>query len=134
VDTSIKLNNPTGNFQVHEGMVTCLDCRDNILVSGGVDKRVNVWDIRMSGGVPLKRISMDDGAVLKVALGSNSIAVSTLKGLYLVDIESGNFTPAVGFADKRMGRYHDLAWGNYATNTLYAAGEDHRVDVYKLKA
>jgi WD40 repeat protein len=126
-------------FQAHEGMITCLDAFDNYLVSAGVDKKVLVWDLRMldSSGYtsPLRKIVVDDSAILKVAIGPSGgqAAVSTLKGLHLVDFTTLQSKAAVPFKDKRsIGRYHDLKW-NTNRNLLYAAGDDQRVDLYTVK-
>lgn len=121
----------------HDGMITCLDAYDNILISGGVDKKVGVWDLRMMDTTtgyyqPSRKLSLDDSALLKVAIGpsSNFAAVSTLKGLYLLDLTSGSCKPAAPFKDKRpIKRYHDLKW-NANKSVLFAAGEDFRVDVF----
>jgi len=126
----------SGRVCAHEGMITCLDAFDTILVSSGLDKKVVVWDIRTldnnSFTQPLRRISVDENPVLKVAVGPSSMtaAVSTLKGLYLVEFNNFTSKPATQFKDRRTtGRYHDLKW-NIPRGTLYAAGDDMRVDVY----
>jgi len=125
-----------GKIAAHEGMITCLDSYDSILVSAGLDKKVIVWDLRAldSSGYtqPLRKLSVDDFAVLKVAIGPGNanIAVSTLKGLYLVDIANGTNRLATPFSDNRpMKRYHDLKW-NGVRNLLFAAGDDMRVDQF----
>lgn len=90
------------------------------------------------GSAPVAALQLDDSAVLKVALGggsSSSAAVSTLRGLYLVDFSSAR--PAARLAEpfkdgRRIGRYHDLKWAN-GRSLLYAAGDDMRIDVYSLR-
>lgn len=85
---------------------------------------------------PVSSLQLDDSAVLKVALGGGpqKAAVSTLRGLYLVDF-SGT-TPIARVAEpfpdaRRVGRYHDLKWAP-GRKLLYAAGDDMRVDLYTL--
>jgi len=131
---------PNGRVAAHEGMITCLDAFDTILVSSGLDKKTNVWDLRTLDNTgytqPLRRITVDDSAVLKVAVGptATTTAVSTLKGLYLVDFTSSIASPATPFKDKRsMGRYHDLKW-NISRGVLYAAGDDMRVDQFSTQS
>lgn len=121
-------------------MITCLDAFDNILVSAGLDKKVVVWDIRALDSTgytqPLRRLSVDDFPVLKVAVGpsASTAAVSTLKGLYMVDFTNGTSKIATPFKDKRpMGRYHDLKW-NSARGLLFAAGDDMRIDQFTAQA
>lgn len=86
----------------------------------------------------MSSLQLDDSAVLKVSLGggASSAAVSTLRGLYLVDFASARpvARPAEPFKDgRRIGRYHDLKWAN-GRNVLYAAGDDMRIDVYSLRS
>jgi WD40 repeat protein len=119
----------------HDGMLTCVDSIGNILVTGGLDKKVKVWDLRQvssSGSMPLRQIAVDETVVLKVALGLSGsyAAVSTLNGLYLADLSTGSNTRSVEFSDRRtIRRYHDLAWNG---PQLYAAGDDCRVDLYNI--
>ncbi|KAG0613087.1 hypothetical protein M758_6G075600 [Ceratodon purpureus] len=131
-----------GRVQAHESMITCLDAIDtNLILSAGMDTRVLRWDFRSlansGGSAPVSSLQLDDSAVLKVSLGggSNSAAVSTLRGLYLVDFSSARpvARPAEPFKDgRRIGRYHDLKWAN-GRSLLYAAGDDMRIDVYSLR-
>lgn len=92
----------------------------------------------MQGGAgPVSALQLDDSAVLKVALGGSpsTAAVSTLRGLYLVDFGSSRPTARSSepFKDgRRIGRYHDLKWAG-GRNVLYAAGDDMRIDVYSLR-
>jgi len=124
----------------HDGMVTCLDNTGYTLVSGGLDKKVVVWDIRSVGGnngviPPLVTFKVDDTALLKVAIGpdKNSAAVSSLRGLYMLDLSSGTHTMGITRSGTNgQNRYHDLKW-DIARNILYAAGDDYRVDGYELK-
>jgi len=125
-----------GKLATHEGMITCLDSYDTILASAGLDKKVMIWDLRALDSTgytqPLRKLTVDDCAVLKVSIGPGitSVAVSTLKGLYLVDIANGTSRLATPFSDNRsMKRYHDLKW-NSAHNLLYASGDDMRVDLF----
>lgn len=98
----------------------------------------NLYQIAQGGSAPVSALQLDDSAVLKVALGggsSSSAAVSTLRGLYLVDFSSAR--PAACLAEpfkdgRRIGRYHDLKWAN-GRSLLYAAGDDMRIDVYSLR-
>lgn len=129
----------TNRVVTHEGMVTCLDAHENILVSGGLDKQILIWDIRSLStnkySTPIRKILVDDFAVLKVAIGPSaaSAAVSTLKGLYWVDFATGTAKPAVPFSDgRKMRRYHDLKWNN-THSILFAAGDDMRIDQFILK-
>ncbi|KAL2652534.1 hypothetical protein R1flu_020662 [Riccia fluitans] len=132
----------TGRLQAHDAMITCLDAIDtNMILSAGMDTRILRWDSRTLGNQggcgPVSTLQLDDSAVLKVALGgtATTAAVSTLRGLYLVDFALPR--PIARLADpfkdgRRVGRYHDLKWaGN--RNVLYAAGDDMRVDVYALR-
>lgn len=128
-------------------MITCLDSFDSILVSGGLDKKVVVWDLRMLATTgytqPYARLSVDEMPVLKVAIGPSqqSTAVSTLAGLFMVDFLSGTPKPAQPFpttatantpTGKKAKRYHDLKW-NSMKNILYAAGDDGAVDQYVIQ-
>ncbi|CAM6126900.1 unnamed protein product [Calypogeia fissa] len=132
----------TGRLQAHDAMITCLDASDtNMILSAGMDTRILRWDFRtmsnQGGAGPISTLQLDDSAVLKVALGgsSSTAAVSTLRGLYLVDFGSSRPTArsAEPFKDgRRIGRYHDLKWAG-ARNVLYAAGDDMRIDVYSLR-
>jgi WD40 repeat protein len=131
--------NITGRVTAHDSMITCIDAYDHLLASGGLDKKVAIWDLRTldSNGLilPIKKITVDDNAILKVAIGlSNNVAVSTLKGLSLIDF-AGSATPkqAIPFKDQKPpGRYHDLKW-NTNKSVLFAAGDDMRIDQYILK-
>ena len=125
-----------GRILAHDEMVTCLESYDSILVSAGLDKVVVIWDIRAMDSTslsrPLRKLSVDDCAILKVAIGpsAGTAAVSTLKGLYLVDFSTGVSKLATPFLDGRqMRRYHDLKWNN-TRNLLYAGGDDMRVDQF----
>ena len=119
----------------HDGMLTCVDSNGYLLATGGLDKKVKIWDLRTvsaSGCNPIRQIPIDDTVVLKVALGLSGsyAAVSTLSGLYLADVGTGSFTRSLEFSDRRtIRRYHDLAWSD---SVLYAAGDDCRVDVYNI--
>eukprot|EP00897_Mesotaenium_endlicherianum_P001656 jgi/Mesen1/1518/ME000132S00457 len=88
----------------------------------------------LGGSNPVAALPIDDTAVLKVALGGSpgTAAVSTLRGLYIADLGGPRYSarPADPFQDgRRIGRYHDLKWA-HASKTLFAAGDDMRVDVY----
>lgn len=132
----------TGRVQAHDGMITCLDANDaGAILSAGMDTRVLRWDFRTlstpGGSSPLSTVQLDDTAVLKVALGGSpgGAAVSTLRGLYMVDLAGPRpmATLADPFSDgRRIGRYHDLKWA-HSRKTLFAAGDDMRVDVYSYK-
>lgn len=134
-----KFGTPAGGRVVaHDSMITCLDAVDNYLVSGSLDKKVAVWDLRAasSGSLsqPLAKFSVDENAVLKVAIcpQSNLAAVSTLSGLHLVDLVAQTHTVATPFPDRRtVSRYHDLKW-NATRDILFAAGEEGRVDIHHL--
>lgn len=81
---------------------------------------------------PIRSIGLDGTAILKSAIGPSaaSAAISTRKSLYLLDFRSGELiTPST---DKEAGRYHDLKW-NFSRNTLFAAGDDKRIDVFEAK-
>ncbi|KAG6543105.1 hypothetical protein Mapa_015354 [Marchantia paleacea] len=132
----------SGRLQAHDAMITCLDASDtNMILSAGMDTRILRWDFRtlsnQGGCGPVSTLQLDDSAVLKVALGGSpsTAAVSTLRGLYLVDFALSR--PIARLADpfkdnRRIGRYHDLKWaGN--RSILYAAGDDMRIDVYSLR-
>ncbi|GBG71186.1 hypothetical protein CBR_g8489 [Chara braunii] len=129
-----------GRIQAHEQMITCLDASDvSMVLSAGIDFRVLMWDFRtlgQNGSPPVGTVQLDDSPFLKVALGGNPncAAVSTLRGLYMVDFNNvmRRFGIAEPFADKRrVGRYHDLKWA-HGRKLLYAAGDDMRVDVYSF--
>ena len=127
----LKLKGVFGWPIAHDGMITCLDSRDNTLVSGGIDSKISIWDARMMSR-PMKKISPDDRVILKVGIGPSSLlAVSTLNGLYLVNSDTGDYSKSIGFADKQTGRYNDMAWC-YEDSLLYVAGEDSTIDSYKL--
>lgn len=129
---------PGGKSRAHEMMITCLDSYDNMLLSGSLDKLVCAWDLRMLAppamAQPLRRIAVDTSAILKVAgcPGTPYVVASTLEGLHLVDLDTGAHTLAHGFADgRKISRYHDLRW-NTARDTLFAAGDEGRVDLYTM--
>lgn len=140
VATFGSVTGPLGNIVAHKSMITCLDALGPIMISGGLDKQVMVWDLRTldSGGFqqPLLTCPIDDSVILKVAIGpglQNSAAVSTVKGLYFVDFETGTSKIATPFQDQRsMSRYNDLKWNSQAS-VLYAGGDDMRVDVFAAK-
>lgn len=128
--------NAAGKPRTHEMMITCLDAYDHMLLSGSLDKLVCAWDLRMLSGPgmaqPLRRIAVDTSAILKVAGCASTpfLAASTLEGLHLVDLDTGAHTLAHAFTDgRKQGRYHDLRW-NPARDTLFAAGDEGRVDLY----
>jgi len=112
----------------------------NTSLSEGWIGLVGAWlgSVWQGGSAPVSSLQLDDSAVLKVSLGggTSSAAVSTLRGLYLVDFASGArpvARPAEPFKDgRRIGRYHDLKWAN-GRSLLYAAGDDMRIDVYSLR-
>lgn len=127
---------PGGKPRAHEMMITCLDSYDNMVLSGSLDKFVCAWDLRMMAPAhfvqPLRRIAVDSTAILKVAgcAGTPYLAASTLEGLRLIDLDTGAHTAAHAFPDgRKAGRYHDLRW-NTAHDTLFAAGDEGRVDLY----
>ncbi len=122
----------------HDMMVTCLDAQGFFLMSGSLDKSVCVWDLRgVRSGIsaPVEKLRVDESAVLKVALCpelTSIAAVSTLEGLSMVQWNASSVVPSTPFADQRaLGRYHDLRW-NSASTTLFAAGDEQRVDLYSL--
>ena len=127
---------PGGKERAHDMMITCLDSYDNMLLSGSLDKLICAWDLRMLAPAqltqPLRRIAVDTSAILKVAgcSGTPFAAASTLEGLHLVDLDTGGHTTAHAFTDgRKVGRYHDLRW-NTSRDTLFAAGDEGRVDLY----
>jgi len=91
-----------------------------------------LWDLRKFEQKPLRSLDLDGTAILKSAIGPSaaSAAISTRKSLYLLDLRSGDtIIPTI---DKPAGRYHDLKW-NFSRNTLFAAGDDKRIDVLEAK-
>jgi WD40 repeat protein len=130
------MRQPAANrIAAHDAMVTCLDAFENILVSGGLDKKIAVWDIRNFEN-PVRKFSLDDTSILKIAVGPtiNYACVSTMKGFYLVDFATNTPKTVVPFkeADKKFNRYHDMKWSP-DKNVLYAAGDDKRVDQFVVR-
>jgi WD40 repeat protein len=116
----------------HAKMITCLDANAGLIVSAGLDKLVKVWDVRRAAAGPVRSIAVDDNAILKVAVaaGGTAAAVSTLRRLYLVDLVGDAVAPVEAF-EQRHGRYHDLKF-SLDCKSLFAAGDDQRVDVFSL--
>lgn len=129
----------TGRVQAHDAMITCIDAFDSTMIlSAGMDTLVHRWDIRTlgshGGSAPIATLQLDDSAILKVALGGcmSTAAVSTLRGLYMVDFSNPRPVPCLAkpFQDaRRTGRYHDLKWAARRP-VLYAAGDNMCIDVY----
>lgn len=113
-------------------------------MSGGLDKVVAVWDIRTLGNnnnnstliQATNKWPIDQHALLKLSIGphNNSCAVSTLRGLYLLDLVNGKVKPsniqAYSPELQKVGRYHDMVWNG---QQLYAVGDDCTFDVYSLE-
>lgn len=121
-----------GKVIAHEATISCIDACDNILISSGLDKKLCIWDIRiLENSQPLQKISIDDSAILKVAIGPSNqeAAISSLKGLYLINFNSGLHKTVSSF--KKTCIYHDLKW-NSTRNILYAAGDEMIVDQFIL--
>lgn len=125
-------NSAAGRVTAHQGMVTCLDALDYILLSTSVDKRIVLWDVRAQQQLCEYVV---DSAVLKAALGPSSqyAAVSTVQGLHLVDFATMTSVSAGPFKERRTaGKYHDLKWNGQRTS-LYAAGEDMHIDQFAVQ-
>lgn len=125
----------TNRFAAHDAMVTCLDVFENTLISGGLDKKIAVWDIRRPD-TSIAKFSLDDTSILKISVGPtiNNACVSTMKGFYLVDLATNKPKPVVPFKEqeKKFNRYHDMKWSPNK-GILYAAGDDKRVDQFVVR-
>jgi len=130
--------------QAHDQLITCLDASDqHTVLSSSTDKMMAQWDLRSLGSnsmgmAPVASVNLYENAVLKVAFGPGGhglqAAVSTLTGLYLLDLGSAKISAKVAarFPDGRnIPRYLDIKW-SHSRNTLYAAGDNGTVDVYSL--
>eukprot|EP00667_Euglena_gracilis_P006325 EG_transcript_6378 len=137
----VRMPKSVGMLLGHEGTVTSVSAFDNLVVTGGLDKKVMSFDIRLLTAPshqirPMNTMVLDESAVLKVSLGSSAeAAASTLLGLYQINLASNESRQVQGFADPanpsaaKATRYHDLVW-NRDHSVLYAAGDDMRIDVY----
>jgi len=110
----------------HSQMVTCLDAVNHSLISAGLDHQILIWDIRKLGAArgevaQSARIPLDQHAILKISAihktGADDatalVAVSSVKGLFVVRVSDGKVVKAEPPQDKQeqdFKAYHDLLW------------------------
>ncbi|BDA44706.1 probable CCR4-associated factor 4 homolog at C-terminar half [Coccomyxa sp. Obi] len=121
-------------------MVTTIACQDTTVMAGSLDTNISKWDLRSAThgmNAPMASTSVDNGAVLRIALGGSPgwAAISTVTGLYYGDPFDPSFTPgdarAGAFHDENVHHYADVKWG-MGDKVLYAAGSNQRIDVYTV--
>lgn len=137
----VRVPKSVGVLLGHDGTVTSVSASDHLVVTGGLDKKLMTFDIRLLTPTapqlrPLSTLMLDESAVLKVALGHpTEAAASTLLGLYQINLVTNESRQVQGFLDPtnpnaaKTTRYHDLVWSRDHA-VLYAAGDDMRIDVY----
>ncbi|PRP87251.1 hypothetical protein PROFUN_01513 [Planoprotostelium fungivorum] len=131
--SSFGVPNSTGKIIAHDKMVTCIDTHEFSMVSVSLDSTVAVWDIRKLDRPAVKRSTVDNTGILKVAIGptNTKVVVASLGGLYVLDLLTGVKTAALRGNEMAAVRYHDLRW-SADKSVLWAGGEDKSVDVYTL--
>lgn len=124
-----KPTQPLLRLRAHQGAVyTLVMVNTHTLVSGGEDGKMIFWDVR-GGGQATRQISLDGSRVRRIALSptADSLAVLSMKGVYLVDIHDWEFSVSV-VQSPLPHPYLDLGW-NERTMELYAAGVKGQVTV-----
>lgn len=114
----------------HISTVTSVGTCAEYIITGGLDKRIVVEDLRMLGH-PISR-DMDSGVLSLSVNGTMQCAVSTLTGVYVINFQNGAQVPTSSRADSGPGahRYNAISW-NQNGNILYAGGDGKSLDVFR---
>ncbi|EIE21483.1 WD40 repeat-like protein [Coccomyxa subellipsoidea C-169] len=118
-------------------MVTTIDSRETTVVAGCLDTYISKWDLRSARdgmNAPMASVSMDNSAVLRVALGATPgwAAISTIDGLYYTDPFDSSLQPENMRAGvSTVQHYADVKWGT-GELVLYAGSDQGMIDVYTV--
>jgi hypothetical protein len=120
----VRMQAPTNTVQ-HFGTVTSICGEGDVIVSGSLDRRLLVHDLRMMHS-PIAHREFESG-VIKVAMGPKMVcAVATQTSLQLFNVSGQHATNRV---DGATGQYNDIVWNN-GQSALFAAGESQALDIF----
>lgn len=111
----------------HYSTVTCIDGFGDYIVTGGLDKRIMVHDLRMLH--PQNIVRDLDSAVLSVSISPQLLcAAATLTGVQLVSLSGSGLPMCKAECMLSVPRYNAIAW-NTMGSTLYAGGDTCNLDL-----
>lgn len=115
----------------HINTVTSIGTCADFLITGGLDKRIVVEDLRMLGQ-PIASREMDSSVLSLSVNNGMQCAVSTLTGIYVINFQNGAQVPTSSRSGCGHGaqRYNAIAW-NHTGALLYAGGEGKSLDVFR---
>ena len=111
----------------HYSTVTCIDGFGDYIVTGGLDKRIMVHDLRMLH--PQNIVRDLDSAVLSVSISPQLLcAASTLTGVQLISLTANGLPMCKAECMLNVPRYNGIAW-NTSGSMLYAGGDTCTLDL-----
>lgn len=122
----LRKSTPVSQNSFHFRTVTCLGMYGDYVVSGGLDRRLVVSDLRMPSQQLASRDMESALLSISVAQGTGTAAVGTMSGLHMASLSTGNMfkidTPCAP-------RYNSLFWNSSGT-LLFCGGDTSTLDVY----
>jgi hypothetical protein len=111
----------------HYSTVTCIDGFGDYIVTGGLDKRIMVHDLRMLH--PQNIVRDLDSAVLSVSISPQLLcAAATLTGVQLVSLTANGLPMCKADCMLSVPRYNGISW-NTTGSMLYAGGDTCTLDL-----